>query len=56
LDNNAPSQNDTKGLKSSNGGIGWGPTGEKTHVIKVLEHESKIFNFEKKVVGNSALR
>lgn len=28
----------------------WGPgVGEKSHVVKVLEHESKVFNFEQNV-------
>jgi chromosome segregation ATPase len=30
------------------GGFGWAPAAvEKTHAIKVLEHESKVYNFEK---------
>ena len=28
---------------------------ERNHVIKVLEHESKVYKFEKNVIGNMAI-
>jgi chromosome segregation ATPase len=36
----------------------WGGNGEKSHVVKVLEHESKIFKFESNVndLGTSLQR
>jgi len=38
--------------KNENNGYGWSSNvNEKKHTIKVLEHESKIFNFEKRVDG-----
>jgi len=36
----------------------WGVSGEKSHVVKELEHESKVFNFEQNVnsLGHSLKR
>ena len=41
---------------SGNSNFSWVSANEKSHAIKVLEHEGKIFNFEKNISGKPGYR
>jgi len=38
------------------GGVTWNATGERSHAINVLEHESKVFNFEQGLTRKANFR